>query len=162
MPVVQVTIAEKADPAIGKKRGRVKDTEGRIFQVPPTMLDMVYVGGSFDLTYKDDSYGDTKFRVIEGIKPLAGAVPPAQQAATPRPSPMASTTPAYDQYRDESIAVLALVKSTPLVAGDRVGNFHVLKAHALTWRDFKKWQKDGNIETGRQPLHDDGYPDDVQ
>ena len=161
MPVVQVTIAEKADPVLGKKRGRVKDTEGRIFQVPPMMLDMVHVGGTFELSYKDDSYGDTKFRVIEGIKPMAGAAPSTQQTATPRPSPMASTTPAYDQYKDESISVLAIIKCQQLPVGDRAGILHALKASALAWRDFKKWQKDGNIETGRQPLHDDGYPDDV-
>lgn len=150
MPTVTIRVAGTEAPATGKKRGRIKDESGTLYQAVPDFLNTVKIGQSYELTYKDDEFNGNKFRVVEGVKPAANVAP---QPMAARPQVAYS-----DPHKDESIAVLAILKCfQPLEVGDRAAIFHALKAAAFAWRDFKKWQVDGNIETGRQPLQREYY-----
>lgn len=155
MPSATVMIQAKAAPDVGKKRWKIKSDNGQVFQVDPALSDRFQVGKTYDITYKDDQFGDRKFRVVETVKEAA-----MQQAPTPSNSgsfTQSGYTPP-DKYKDESIAVLAILKCfQPLPVGDRVAVLHALKSAAFAWRDFKRWQVDGNIETGRQPLQQERY-----
>ena len=157
MPAATIKINSKAAPEPGKKRWKVKSESGHTFQVPAEIADDLQVGRTYETQYKDDQFKEHKFRVIESVKEVAEVV--RSMAGPSSPIVKQSTDyPPYDKHKDESIAALAILKCySPLPVGDRVAAFHALKSAALAWRDFKKWQVDGNIETGRQPLQKEHY-----
>lgn len=154
MPTVNITVSGIEGPKPGKSRGRVKDKDGRIFQISPVLLAMMKMNSTYEITYTDESFippgsnEELKYRVIESLIPAIGGVtglPPDPRAAAPRQyTPPPASTASDD--KDESIATLAIIKCQQLPVGDRAGIFHALKASALAWRDFKKWQKSAGSE----------------
>jgi hypothetical protein len=133
------------NPKPGKKRGRVKDKDGVVYQISPVLMAMMKMESTYEITFTDETFtppGSTdtlKYRVIESLTPAIGgaSAPPPQQAA-PRYNPPGNMG---SDDKDESIATLAIIKCQQLPVGDRAGILHALKASALAWRDFKKWQK---------------------
>lgn len=149
MPTVNITVAGIEGPKSGKKRGRVKDKDGTVYQISPVLLAMMKMDSTYEITYTDESFtppgsNETlKYRVIESLIPAIGGViglPPDPRAGAPRQYTPPPASAASDD-KDESIATLAIIKCQQLPVGDRAGIFHALKASALAWRDFKKWQK---------------------
>lgn len=141
MHTMTIEVQGKSDPEKGKKRGRVKDASGMIFQADPSILASMVVGSRYDIEYSDEEFKDFKYRVISEVnevgKDSMTSVVPAKPAAPPRrPDP-----PVYSSTKDEDISVLAILKSQQIKGGDREAIFHCLKQSALAWRDFKKWQK---------------------
>lgn len=160
MPTATVTVQGKADPERGKKRGRIKGDTGMLFQADPGFLNQVIVGSTYDLTYRDDEYNGTKFRVVEGVAPSVGR-PPA-----PVPSPGGSTgqrryepAPSEDR-RGEDIATLAIVKEWigRIPVGDEGALVHALRVARRAWLKFKSGS-DPKIESG--PSMRDEMEDDI-
>lgn len=162
MPTVTIQVAGTEAPAYGKKRGRIKDTNGTLYQALPSFLNMVKIGSAYDLTYKDDEFNGTKFRVVEGVAPAMG-VPGPQSAARPSPHQTATSMgePRYSEPvrddRGDDIATMAIVKEWigRIPVGDTAAVVHALRAARRAWKTFKA--NPDNIETGRQPLESDRY-----
>lgn len=85
MNTAVISVVEVQPPQPGKKRGKVKDTSGALYQAGYPLLSSFQPGGTYSITYKDDSFNGFSFRVIEGMQPATGAAP------TPAPAPMVST-----------------------------------------------------------------------
>lgn len=162
MPTVRIQVAGTEGPQAGKKRGRIKDTSGTLYQALPSFLGMVQIGGTYDLTYKDDSFNGTSFRVVEGVTPAIGGAPIAPQttqsysAPPPRQAQPRSYEPVSDD-RGDDIATMAIVKEWigRIPVGDTAAVVHALRAARRAWKTFKA--NPDNIESGRQPVQSDGY-----
>lgn len=167
MPTVRIQVAGTEGPQYGKKRGRIKDTNGALYQALPSFLGMVQIGGTYDLTYKDDSFNGTAFRVVEGVTPAIGGQPGGVTPITPggpmpMPPPQARPAqnygaPQQEDARGDDIATMAIVKEWigRIPVGDAGAVAHALRSARRAWKMFKA--NPDNIETGRQPLADDGY-----
>lgn len=146
MTHVVATIAQKAEPAMGKKRGRIKGTDGTVYQISPVLAQQVIVGQSYDLDYKDEEFNGMKYRVVESIMPVAGGVPAPLPGAMQRvghPSEaMAAAQQWHPQVSDEKgndIATLAIAKVwlEKIPVGDEAGCLHALRAARRAWLQFK-------------------------
>jgi hypothetical protein len=150
-----IEVQGKADPEKGKKRGRIKDASGMIFQADPSILASVVVGSKYDIQYSDEEFKDFKYRVIsevnevgkDSMTSVVQAAPQRRDMPPPPLNPQAQLNAGTraglyrDSTKDEDISVLAIMKSQQIPPGDRAVIFHALKASALAWRDYKKWQK---------------------
>lgn len=155
MPEATVTIAAKADPELGKKRGRIKDVGGAIYQIAPTLAQMVVVGGTYELTFKDEEFTNPqgkafKYRVVESLMPATRSspnIPPPQPAATPRNEPR---IPPMEDERQTDISVLSLMSSTEwgkkIPVGDLASLDHALRTLRKAWVGHKK----SKIDSGPQ------------
>lgn len=86
MPSVVVTVQSVTQPQPGKKRGRIQASNGQLFQADPAFLSQVALGRNYDLTYEEQSFNNTTFRVVKGIVATAG---PATTTPS-HPTPMAA------------------------------------------------------------------------
>lgn len=158
MPTVRIQVAGTEGPQAGKKRGRIKDTSGTLYQALPSFLGMVQIGGSYDLTYKDDEFNGTKFRVVEGVTPAMAGASPGSYGPGTTATPARSYEPVRQQDdRGDDIATMAIVKEWigRIPVGDAGAVAHALRSARRAWKMFKA--NPDNIETGRPPLADDGY-----
>lgn len=142
MPEATVRVVQKNAPEPGKKRWKVKSESGHTFQLETGLENNIQLNTSYVITYRDDQFGDRKFKVIEAAKPALNQVPQTIQPS----QGMANQTydPREQSFKDETIAALAMIKSQVLATGDRAGIFHALKQSALAYRDFKNWQRGGD------------------
>lgn len=89
MPMMTITVQGTEAPKPGKKRGRIKSETGMLFQANPELIAKVKMGESYELAYKDETFGDTSYRVVEAVYPPktggAPAAQPARQAAASTP-----------------------------------------------------------------------------
>lgn len=169
MPQVTVKVQGKADPEMGKKRGRIKSDTGMLFQATPELLSKVAVGETYDILYKDESFRDANYRVVEAVYPATGpSLAPQAQSNTAARAMAAVTTPHqvsnFPDHKSELIACLSIIKSpcfSKPVNFDRFGVAEVLKIAALGLRDFEKWQRTQNITTGPQPSVADDMNDEI-
>lgn len=115
MNTAVINVVEVQPPQPGKKRGKVKDTSGALYQAAYPLLSSFQPGGTYSITYKDDSFNGFSFRVIEGMQPAVGAAP------TPPPAPMVSTggttqnvvrEAAQPSLRDEHIFVCGALNAS--------------------------------------------------
>jgi hypothetical protein len=82
MAKVTATIAEIRLPAEGKARGNIIATDGRKFGCFREKFGLFQVGGVFEIELSDGQYTN-----VINAKPIAGASPQDQQAATaPQPN----------------------------------------------------------------------------
>ena len=142
MHTMTIEVQGKADPEKGKKRGRVKDASGMIFQADPAILASVIVGSKYDITYTDEEFKDFKYRVISevnevGKDSMTTRVSPIPAPPAPRPS---SSTEVYSDTKTEDISALAIIKSMQ-IEPERSAVFIALREAAIGWRRYKKWQK---------------------
>ncbi len=143
MPAMTITVAAKSAPAPGKKRWRVKNQEGMVFQVDPNLAPSLDLNKTYDITYKNDSYNNTTFRVLETVKessaPTAANV--SAQASEGRRAGYIE-----DPKKAEDIAVLAIVKEWVgrIGVGDTAGLEHALRSARTAWRRHQT----SKIETG--------------
>ena len=145
MPTAVITVAGIKGPEAGKKRGRIQSQDGMIFQITPTLAEGIKLGESYTLDYTDEEFRDAKYRVVQSVMPSAAP----KQSSPPPMTAGGSMSTAMSAEREEAIAAQAILKCQgPLPVGDTVAIFHALKAGTMAWRMFKKWQKDGNIESG--------------
>lgn len=149
MPMATVMVKDFWLPN-GKKRWVAKTDSGVMYGIPEALSSQIRKGGSYDFAYKEDKWNGRTYLVVEGIFPPTGRV----EFADVKPQAAAESS---DDKRSEDIATLALCKMQQVQAGDRASLFHALKASALAWRDFKKWQKSGNIETS--PRREEEFPE---
>ena len=80
MQVTTIHVTEVVPPQPGKKRGRVKDSSGALYQAGYPLLSSFQPGNSYNIVYKDDSFNNVSFRVIESIQ---GAAQGGQPQSTP-------------------------------------------------------------------------------
>lgn len=161
MPTAVVTIAGTEAPAAGKTRGRIKGDDGRLFQIHPDLIrsSMIAVGSTYEVTYKDEEFKGTKYRVVEAVAPaLPHASPPA-----PRPGGfdrVAQAAPEVDE-RGLDIATLAIAKVwlERVPVGDQEGCTHALRVARRAWKAFKA--NPDNIESGRArpEIPDEEFPE---
>lgn len=156
MPVATVTVAGKAAPELGKKRGRIKGIDGMLFQADPSLLDAISVGATYQITYKDDEFNGNKFRVVEGAMPATPGMAMQPAAQAPQAGRPMSSQQSMPTTKDEDIATLAIAKEqlNKINPGDVEMGFHVLKSSAMMWRKFKSWQKLGP-QTVKEDMEDD-------
>lgn len=81
MPMVTITVQGTEAPKPGKKRGRIKSDSGMLFQATPEQIGQVRMGGTYEVAYKDESFGDANYRVVEGI------FMPGENGRAPPPPP---------------------------------------------------------------------------
>ena len=101
MNTVTIQVAQVSPPAPGKKRGKISDTNGTTYQAGYPMLNTFQPGGTYTITYKEDSFNGFNFKVIEGVQGGAsvGVSPPTptqpgtQAVNQYRPAPSAGTDP---------------------------------------------------------------------
>jgi hypothetical protein len=166
MPVVIAQVTGAEGPKAGKKRGRIKDANGMLYQITPELARNVALGSTYSIEYTDEEFKDLKYRVVQSIIPaMAGqqAITPQAIAAQSNAAAQAAQSPylppaPYNATKDEDIATLAIAKPQleKINPGDRVTGLHILKQSAMMWRDFKKWQKLGP-QTVAEDM-DDGLP----
>lgn len=144
MPMIVARIVQKADPAIGKKRGRIKLEDGSLYQIPQPLLGLVNPGMSYEINYKDDEFNGNKFRVVESIMQAA-----LQQVAAPATQ---AGQPAQADERGTDIATLAIAKVwlEKVPVGDEQGCLHALRAARRAWLRFKA--NPNNVESGGDDL----------
>lgn len=148
MPIETVTVAGKADPEMGKKRGRIKSQDGKLFQADPAYLRQVNVGGTYDVEYENREFNGATFRVVESIVPTMGHQQVSQRAQAQIAEGRASGQIMPDR-RGEDIATLALVKEWMgrIPVGDVGAVVHALKSARAAWLKFKTGGDD-KIESG--------------
>lgn len=92
MPMMTVTVQGTEAPKAGKKRGRIKSETGMLFQANPELIAKVKMGETYELAYKDETFGDVSYRVVEAIyPPKSDRAPPAAPSA-PRAAALAPDT----------------------------------------------------------------------
>lgn len=162
MPTETILVQGKSDPERGKKRGRIKSDTGKLFQAVPELLNKVVVGETYDILYKDESFGEANYRVAQAVYPANGS-PPApspQQQAAPRPQTQSTSAAPLVDYKSEEIACLAILKCFDPMEPDAVAVAAALKEAALGLRVFRKWQRTGNVETSKQAILDE-FDDEI-
>lgn len=82
MPSMTMKVMAKEAPQPGRKRGRVKNEAGMLFQASPAILDMLHIGKTYDINYKDDEFNGNKFRVLETFKEVGGPPLPSSSPNT--------------------------------------------------------------------------------
>jgi len=160
MPSAVINITEMAMPAPGKKRGRVKDRDGTIYQIDPGMLAGVKNGDTCEISFYDDEFKGMKFRVIETIKSMmTGAAPgPGSMAPSSRPAPM-HANPIIN--KDELIFVEALIKEW--MSGIPIGEADALiravntlrTVYAKTFGSNPVFKVPSKIETAKQAFNEE-------
>lgn len=116
MPQATITVQAKQSPAIGKKQGKLQDTEGNLWNVWGDKLQNYREGVTYDIVYEDSEFNGHTFKVIKTANPSsAGAKgdgwpgptpqlkPAPQQAAQIHPQPTA---------KDEMIFVAGIMNNT--------------------------------------------------
>lgn len=103
MPIASITVAAVTPPAPGKKRARVSDTEGNVYQVDGGAMFNFAPGSSWNIVYKDDSFNGHTFKVIEKFNPTSTVAAPQAGAAVP-----------YQQHAAPSQTMMAPPKVDPL------------------------------------------------
>lgn len=86
MPIANITVSGVTPPAPGKKRAKITDTGGGIYQVDAAQMHNFAPGSSWSVVYKDDSFNGFAFKVIEKFNP-AGSVNVAPGGTVPIPNP---------------------------------------------------------------------------
>jgi len=157
MPSAVINITEMAMPAPGKKRGRVKDRDGTIYQIDPGMLAGVKNGDTCEISFYDDEFKGMKFRVIETIKSMmsGGPVPTPTRLATIH----TSDTPQIN--KDELIFVEALIKEW--MSGIPIGEADALiravntlrTVYAKTFGSNPVFKVPSKIETAKQAFNEE-------
>ena len=181
MPVVIANIVGAEGPKSGKKRGRIKDTNGILYQITPELArtmgvkfrssDGVWIlpesNPPYSVEYTDEVFmsgtNELKYKVVQSIVPAmpgqtVPTAPPSMPNKPPITPPQTYVPAPQPNIKDEDIATLAIAKPQleKINPGDRVTALHILRESALAWRDFKKWQKLGP-QTVAEDM-DDGLP----
>lgn len=141
MHTMTIEVQGKADPEKGKKRGRIKDASGMIFQADPEFLRKMDVGSKYDIQYSDEEFKDFKYRVISEVNEVGKDSMTTR--VSPIPAPPAAkpvSTEVYSDTKTEDISALAIIKSME-IEPEAGAVFSALREAAIGWRRYKKWQK---------------------
>jgi len=110
MSQATITVAQIAPPAIGKKQGKVQDTNGGVWNVWADKLQLYREGVTYNIVYETQEFNGHQFNVIKTSTPANGTPTGSPQLQTgvqlPQPAkqqPMFSA-PAYTP-KDEMIFV---------------------------------------------------------
>lgn len=91
MQTSTITVSAVAPPAPGKKRGKVTDQNGGVYQAGYPLLSSFQPGGTYNIQWKADNFNGYAFNVIEGAVPVGGSVGGAPQMPLPQ-APMPPNT----------------------------------------------------------------------
>jgi len=117
MPAATITVQAKQSPAIGKKQGKIQDTEGKLWNVWGDKLGNYREGVTYDITYEESEFNDHKFNVIKTAnpsnnKPSTGALPrDGWPGPSPRPGQPVAPIPLQPNAKDEMIFVCGVVNN---------------------------------------------------
>ncbi len=93
MPAATITVQAKQSPAIGKKQGKVQDTNGSLWNVWGDKLQNYREGVTYDITYEESEFNGHRFNTIKTANPsnVGGQQyapnPTARPEAAPRQAP---------------------------------------------------------------------------
>ena len=149
MPTETVLVQGKADPERGKTRGRIKSDTGKLFQAVPDILKQIEVGLTYEITYKDQTFNEAKYRVVEAVNPQ-GVPPNKSMSNTETQAAIRGKVSApVEDRRGDDIATLAIYKpwGERIPVGDEGAVVHALRVARRSWLKFKS-QSDPKIESG--------------
>ncbi len=120
-----ITVQAKQSPAIGKKQGKIQDTNGDLWNVWGDKLQNYREGVTYDIVYETNEFNGHTFNVIKTAnpsnqKPSTGALP---QDGWPGPTPPPSVggirngvypphIPQVANAKDEMIFVCGIVNNS--------------------------------------------------
>jgi len=136
MPVATVTVQELRPPAADKKRGRIVDVSGTLYQSSPELQATMKVGQNYNVTYKDDEYNGVAFRVAESAVLVASQAVPYVPAKTAQANPAPrSSYGATDMATAERIfvcgALNAILSNQNVVPGDLTAAKMIATVHII-------------------------------
>lgn len=84
MQTSTITVSAVAPPAPGKKRGKITDQNGGVYQAGYPLLSSFQPGGTYSIQWKADNFNGYAFNVIEAAVPVGGSVGGAPQMLLPQ------------------------------------------------------------------------------
>ncbi len=108
-----ITVQAKQSPAIGKKQGKIQDTNGDLWNVWGDKLQNYREGVTYDIVYETNEFNGHTFNVIKTANPSNAAPGHVTPVADPRqviPRPQ----PAIQQpnAKDEMIFVCGIINNS--------------------------------------------------
>jgi len=102
MATATITVQELREPAPGKKKGIIVDTNGDYYYVWPNDLAQYQQGGVYDVSYEASQFRNMTIRNINSSRPSSQpAAAPAPRAA-PQSSANGAAAPTGSYYRPTS------------------------------------------------------------
>lgn len=110
MPSTTITVQAKQSPAIGKKQGKIQDTEGNKWNVWGDKLQNYREGVTYDIIYETSEFEGHHFNVIKTANPASGPTP------QPRTAPLLQAgthhTTQAPSAKDEMIFVCGIINNS--------------------------------------------------
>lgn len=167
MPTMTIRVAGKAEPKLGKKRGRIEAEGGMLFQAMPELLAQVKVGSTYDLAFKNEQFGETKYRVVEAIyapsgEPESGVhAAPSTGGTSPRTYSLEETldtrpelvsTPERIYVCGVMNAAVSSGRADPASVADQLAIISAASTAFRTWHGLPT-----NDSTRRNPIRDQAH-----
>ncbi len=110
MPTATITVQAKQSPAIGKKQGKIQDTNGSLWNVWGDKLQNYREGVTYDITYEEGEFNGHRFNTIKTANPSIAGQQYVPTPAAVRPAPPSAAIP--PNAKDEMIFVCGIVNNS--------------------------------------------------